>query len=584
MDSTILSTQDNYILQYWDEIQSGRILVCKKIYKTYKKIVHDIHNPGRWHYDDRRAKHALYFIEEYCRHSQGEMGGKKVVLELWQKAMISTIFGFVDNDGYRKYRRAVWIVGKKNGKSLIASAVGLYMQIADGEMGPEVVSAATTREQAKKIWDAAKAMVIMSPVLKKRIKPLTGELSSRAFNFGTFKPLSSDYNTLDGLNLHCVLLDEIHQWKNGLGLYDILVRGVSARKQPLIFITTTAGTIREDIYDVIYDECERIINGYEDPDGYKDERTIAFIYELDKRDEWLDEKNWVKANPGLGTIKNYDILKGEVEKAKENPLLVKNLLCKDFNIRETSTEAWLTFEQLNNIDKFRLDKEKKVLIWEHYNAEKECFEKIELPYPRYGIGGADLSSTTDLTNGTVIFMVPDCPIIFALQMFWLPEDLLEQRVREDKIPYDIWKQQGLLETTPGNKVHYKFVTEWFLKVQNELDIYIPWIGYDSWSATYFVEEMTNYFGKESMEAIIQGKKTLSGPMKSLGADLESKKVNYNNSPITKWNLSNVVAEIDKNGNIQPVKGNQRKRIDGFAGLLDAYVALERHYDEYINII
>lgn len=560
--STILSTQDNYILQYWDEIQSGRILVCKKIYKTYKKIVHDIHNPGRWHYDDRRAKHALYFIEEYCRHSQGEMGGKKIVLELWQKAMISTIFGFVDNDGYRKYRRAIWIVGKKNGKSLIASAVGLYMQIADGEMGPEVVSAATTREQAKKIWDAAKAMVIMSPALRKRIKPLTGELSSRAFNFGTFKPLSSDYNTLDGLNLHCVLLDEIHQWKNGLGLYDILVRGVSARKQPLIFITTTAGTIREDIYDVIYDECERIINGYEDPDGYKDERTIAFVYELDKRDEWLDEKNWVKANPGLGTIKNYDILKGEVEKAKENPLLVKNLLCKDFNIRETSTETWLSFEDLNNTATYDLSKLK----------------------PRYGIGGVDLSSTTDLTNATVIFMVKDDPTIYVLQMYWLPEDLMEQKIKEDKIPYDIWKKQGLLETTPGNRVHYKFVTEWFLKVQNELDIYLPWIGYDSWSATYFVEEMAAFFGKEAMEPVIQGKKTLSGPMKALGADLAAKKINYNNSPILKWNLSNVAVDVDKNGNMQPAKAKQRKRIDGFAGLLNAYVTLERHYEDYINMI
>lgn len=561
--STILSTQDNYILQYWDEIQSGRILVCKKIYKTYKKIVHDIHNPGRWHYDNRRAKHALYFIEEYCRHSQGEMGGKKIVLELWQKAMISAIFGFVDNDGYRKYRRAIWIVGKKNGKSLIASAVGLYMQIADGEMGPEVVSAATTREQAKKIWDASKAMVIMSPALKKRIKPLTGELSSRAFNFGTFKPLSSDYNTLDGLNLHCVLLDEIHQWKNGLELYDILVRGISARKQPLIFITTTAGTIREDIYDVIYDECERIINGYEDPDGYKDERTIAFIYELDKRDEWLDEKNWVKANPGLGTIKNYDILKGEVEKAKENPLLVKNLLCKDFNIRETSTEAWLTFEQLNNPATYDLEKLK----------------------PRYGIGGSDLSSTTDLTCGTVIFMVPGDDTIYVLQMYWLPEELLEKRAQEDKIPYDKWRDMGLLRTVPGNKIHYKHVTQWFTEVQNEYDIYIPWHGYDSWSANYYVEEMKSYFGKDGMEPVIQGKKTLSGPMKRLGRDLEAKRINYNNSPVLKWNLSNVAVDIDKNNNIQPVKtSNQRRRIDGFVSLLNAYVVLERHYEDYINMI
>ncbi len=558
-----LLPRDNYIREYWDDIESGRVVVPKKIHKTYKKVVHDMGNPGRWHYDNERANHAIYFIEEYCRHSQGELGGQKIVLETWERAMIATIFGFIDNDGYRKYRRAVWIVGKKNGKSLVASAVGLYMQIADGEMGPEVVSAATTRDQAKKIWEAAKAMVMMSPALKKRIKPLSGELSSKVYNFGTFKPLSSDYNTLDGLNLHCVLLDELQQWKNGLALYDILARGISARKQPLIFITTTAGTVREDIYDVIYDECEMIINGYGDPNGYRDERTIAFIYELDERKEWTDESKWVKANPGLGTIKNYDILKSEVEKAKKNPLLVKNLLCKDFNIRETSTEAWLTFEDLNNTATFDLKKLK----------------------PRYGIGGVDLSSTTDLTNATVIFMVRDDPSVYVLQMYWLPEELLEQRAREDKIPYDVWKEMGLLRTTPGNKVHYKFVTQWFLEVQNEMDIYLPWIGYDSWSATYFVEEMKNYFGEKSMEPVIQGKKTLSGPMKSLGADLAAKKINYNNSPILKWNLSNVSVDIDKNDNIQPTKGkNQRKRIDGFAGLLNAYVVLERHYEDYTNLI
>lgn len=558
-----LLPSDNYILQYWNDIQSGKTTVSKKIYKTYKKIVYDIANPGKWHFDIIRANHAVYFIEEFCRHSQGELGGKKLKLQTWQKAMVSTIFGFVDNDGYRKYRRAVLVVGKKNGKSLLASSIGLYMLIADGEMGPEVVSAATTRDQAKKIWDASKAMVMMSPALKKRIKPLTGELSSKAYNFGTFKPLSSDYNTLDGLNLHCVLLDELQQWKNGIELYDILTRGVSARKQPLILVTTTAGTIREDIYDVIYDECSLIINGYEDPAGYKDETTIAFIYELDNKSEWTDESKWIKANPGLGVIKNYDILKNEVEKAKENPLLVKNLLCKDFNIRETSTETWLSYEDLNNTATFDLKKLK----------------------PKYGLGGVDLSSTTDLTNATVIFMVKDDPTIYVLQMYWLPEDLLELKVNEDKIPYNIWKDLGLLRTTPGNKVHYKFVTQWFLEVQNEMDIYLPWIGYDSWSATYFVEEMKNYFGASAMEPVIQGKKTLSGPMKNLGADLAAKRINYNNSPILKWNLSNVVIDVDKNNNIQPSKGsNQRKRIDGFAGLLNAYVVLERHYEDYINMI
>jgi phage terminase large subunit-like protein len=184
-------------------------------------------------------------------------------------------------------------------------------------------------------------------------------------------------------------------------------------------------------------------------------------------------------------------------------------------------------------------------------------------------------------------MVPGDNTIYVMQMYWLPEELLEQRVKEDKIPYDIWRDMGLLRTVPGNKVHYKHVTDWFLEVQNDtdIDIYIPWHGYDSWSAEYYVQEMRSHFGKEGMEPVIQGKKTLSGPMKALGADLESKRINYNNSPILKWNLSNVAVDTDKNDNIQPVKtSNQRRRIDGFASLLNAYVVLERHYEDYINLI
>lgn len=553
----------NPILEYWAQIQSGEQVVSQKIYKTYKKIVYDIGHEDEFFYSNKRANHIIEFIENFCRHSKGKMGGKPVILELWEKAMLASIFGFVNIEGIRKYNFACLIIGKKNGKSLLASCIGLYLQIADGEAGPEIYAVATKKDQSKIIWSEAKKMVKKSPALRKRIKPLVAELNSEDFNDGVFKPLASDSDTLDGLNVHGALMDEIHQWKNGKPLYDIIADGITAREQPLIMVTSTAGTIREDIYDFIYDEAELTINGYFDEKGYKNDRSIYFIYELDSRKEWTDEKCWMKANPGLGTIKNYRTLKEKVEKAKSNPALVKNLVCKEFNIRETSSEAWLSFEEINNTATFDLAKLK----------------------PRYGIGGADLSSTTDLTNATVIFKVPENQTIYVLQMYWLPEDLFEQRIREDKIPYDIWKEQGLLRTTPGNKVHYKYVTEWFLEVQNDLDIYIPYIGYDSWSATYWVEEMKNIFGEIAMEPIIQGKKTLSGPMYSLGADLAKKQINYNNNPILKWCLTNTAVDVDKNNNIQPSKThNQRKRIDGMAGLLNAYVCLENHLEEYETLI
>lgn len=557
--SNIYNSDYNPIIEYWNLMESGEIVVCDKIYRTYKKLVFDVTSNGSiYYYSTTRGNHVIEFIERYCKHSKGKLGGKRIVLELWEKAFLAVVFGFIDIEGNRQYREVLLIVGKKNGKSLLASAIGLYLQIADQEPGAEIYAVATKKDQAKIIWEEAKRMVKKSPALRKRIKPLVSSLISD-FNDGTFKPLASDSDTLDGLNVHGALLDEIHQWKNGRALFNIIVDGVSSREQPLIFMTSTAGTIREDLYDEKYDESERVINGYFDPEGYKDDHFVAFIYELDKRAEWKNPKKWGKANPGLGTIKNEKILAAKVDKAKENPMLVKNLVCKEFNIRETTTETWLTFDQLNNIELFNISELK----------------------PRYGIGGVDLSSKIDLTAAKLIFMVPDDPHVYVLAMYWLPEDIIEKRSIEDKIPYDLWRDQGLLRTTPGNSVHPKYVTKWFLEMKEEHDIYMPWFGYDVWAANYWVDEMKGVFGISSPIKIRQTKQTLSGPMKQLGADLESKLINYNNNPIDKWCLANTKSDTDKNGFIQPSKtSSTRKRIDGTSALLNALAVLQDKRNEY----
>ena len=552
----------NPILEYWKQIEAHKIAVSDKVYQTYKKVVHDIENPGEYFYSNKRANHVLEFAENYCRHSKGKFGGKRVVLELWEKAHLATIFGFIDIEGNRKYRESLLIVGKKNGKSLLASIVGLYMLTADGEMGPEVYAVATKKDQSKIIWSESKRMVKKSPSLLKRVKPLVAELQTE-FNDGVFKPLASDSDTLDGLNVHCVLMDEIHQWKQGKALYDIMADGVTAREQPLTYITSTAGTIREDIYDQKYEEAEMVINGYRDPDGYKDEHFIAFIYELNNRKDWVKPECWEMANPGLGTIKNKKTLRDKVEKAKKNPLLVKNLLCKEFNIRETSSEAWLTFEQANNTEIYNLEELK----------------------PRYGVGGVDLSATTDLTAAKVIFKVPNDERIYVISMYWMPEDLVEKRVTEDKIPYDVWIDKGYVRMCQGNKISYKDVKAWFMEIQEKYDIFLNLIGYDAWSAAYFVEDMQDQFGKSVMIPVIQGKKTLSQPMKDLGADLENNLIVYNNNPVDKWCLCNTAVDVDKNDNIQPIKTSKpRRRIDGTAALLDAYVVLQNNINEYMSLI
>lgn len=552
----------NPIREYWEEIRSDREVVGEKIHKTIKKLVYDLDHESEFFYSPKRANHIIEFFENYCHHSKGKYGGKPVILELWEKAILAAAFGFIDIEGNRKYREVILIVGKKNGKSLLASGTGLYMLTADGEPGPEVYAVATKRDQAKIIWMESKRMINKSPALKKRTRSLVGEIDAD-FCDGVFKPLASDSDTLDGLNIHCGLMDEIHQWKSGKKLYDIIADGVIAREQPLIFITSTAGTVREDIYDMKYDEAKRVIDGYFDPTGYKDERLLAFIYELDKRSEWTDERCWKKANPGLGTIKNIGTLRDKVEKAKNNPLLVKNLVCKEFNIAETTVDAWLTAEQVINPMKFDVGELK----------------------PRYGIGGTDLSSTTDLTAAKVIFRVPDDENVYVLQMYWLPESLVEKRVKEDHIPYDVWIDQGLMRTCKGNRISYHDVTAWFQEVQDVYDVYLYKIGYDSWSAVYWVEEMEQTFGKNVMVPIIQGKKTLSGPMRTLGADLEAKLVVYNDHPIDKWCLFNTAVDVDKNDNIQPMKTSiPTRRIDGTAALLDAYVVYQNNLNDYLTMI
>ncbi|WP_336663265.1 terminase large subunit [Kurthia gibsonii] len=553
----------NPIVEYFEKIESGEIVVGFKVKRIYKKLVDDIVSPiGEFEYSPERANHAIEFIENFCKHSKGKWGGKPIELELWQKAFIAAAFGFVHKiDGTRKYREVLLVVARKNGKSTIASGIGLYLQVADGEPGAEVYAVATKKDQAKLVWIDAKRMVTKSPALRKRIKPLVSELRAD-FNDSTFKPLGSDSETLDGLNVHGAMMDEIHAWKDK-NLYDVIVDGTSSREQSLIFMITTAGTIREAVYDMKYEEAELLLNGLDDEDGYKDDRFLPIIYELDKREEWTDEKAWQKANPGLGTIKQIDQLRTKVNKAKSNNMLVKNLLTKDFNVRDTSVEAWMTFEALNNTETFDIQELK----------------------PRYAIGGADLSSSVDLTSACIAFMVPNDETVYYKHMYWLPEDLLEQRSNEDKIPYNIWHENGLLRTTPGNTVHHKYVTEWFTEMQEKHDVYIPWVGYDSWSARYWVEEMVNYFGKDSMLPVIQGKKTLSSPMKLLEANLTAKKINYGNNPITKWCISNTSKEEDKNGNIQPHKGkNQRRRIDGLAAMLNAYVVLQDKSQEYSTLI
>lgn len=546
----------NYIKQYVTQIHAGKIVVGKKVQKVYEQLLNDLEHPkGKWVFDEELANRPIRFIESLCKHSKGEWMGKPVTLELFQKAYISALFGFVDKDTrLRRFKESFFLVARKNGKSTLLSGIMLYMLIADGEGGSQVVSAATKKDQAAITFNECLNMVSQSADLKKHLKKRKTDLYF-PLTFSTMTNLSSDSNTLDGLNLHLCCCDEVHAWKSR-DLYEVLKQAMSARKQPLLIMITTAGTVRENIYDDLYEYASKIVDG-----TIIDERFLPILYELDEKSEWTDYRCWEKANPGLSSIKKLEDITEKVERAKANAKDLPGILTKDFNVRETVAGAWLTFDNVNN---------------------EEVFDIEELR-GSYAVGGVDLSSTTDLTCATLIVMKPDSDKKYVLQQYFIPDEHLEKKVNEDKIPYDKWKQRGLITLSDGNKVNYSDVTEWFLKMVNEYDIRPLWVGFDSWNAQYFTQEMKEV-GFEMVE-VRQGFKTLSTPMKEMGADLMAKRINYGNSPILKWCLTNTSIKQDESGNIRPIKGHSAKmRIDGAVSLLIAYCVLTERYSDYKSMI
>jgi phage terminase large subunit-like protein len=545
----------NYIMHYNDLLQRGKIPACRRIKAVYARLAAETQTPGQYVFDEAKADRPIAFIERFCRHSKGEWAGQRVTLELFQKAFIQALFGFVDADtGLRRYREAFFLVGRKNGKSTLLAGLALYMLIADGEGGAEVYSTATKYAQARLLFDECHNMVKQSPELSKHIRKRKSDLYYIPA-MSKLQSLSRNSDSLDGLNASFVIMDELHGVKDR-NLYEVMRQSQAARRQPLLVMITTAGTVRECIFDDMYNHACEIADGV-----IADNTFLPVLYELDKRDEWNDPTAWGKANPALGTIKKTDDLQIKVDRAKQNPNDLSGVLCKEFNIRETVKSAWLAFDAIN------------------------CTETFDLEDFRgaYCIGGVDLSITTDLTCASLLFMRRGSDKKYIRQMYWLPADNLQERVKQDKIPYDKWFDRGLLRLCSGNSINYSDVTAWFVETVRQYELFPAWVYYDSYSARYFVEEMQ--MQGFTMVRCIQGAKTLSLPMQMLGADLQAHKVNYNNNPVLKWCLTNTGVQTDRNGNIVPVKNQSpRQRIDGAAALLDCYVGLYEHYNEYTAAI
>lgn len=543
----------NYVREYCDKIHSGEILTSRRVMAVYKRLVAEmLDSDAPYYFDEEIGERPIAFIETFCKQSQGVLGAP-IQLELFQKAFIQALFGFINKEtGFRRFRETMFLVGRKNGKSTLLAGIGLYLLVADYEGAAEIYSVATKKDQASKVLTEAHNMVKQSPELRAVIRKRRNDLYFEATS-SKFEALASDSNTLDGLNSHAVIIDELHAIRDR-NLYDVMKQSTSSRNQPLVVMITTAGTLRECIFDNMYEYACKIADGELEVDDF-----LPILYELDAREEWTNPQMWIKANPGLGTIKKWETLAKFVQQAKDDPGFLPTVLCKDFNIRESESVVWLSYSQIKN---------------------PATFDMADI-FDTYAIGGCDLSATTDLTCASLMIRKRGDNTIYVIQHYFLPQSKIDKLAEKNtqEAPYKVWADRGLLTICEGSRVNFSQVTAWFVQMREEYKIDAFKVGYDRALAGYWVDEMkANSF---DMEPVAQGPFTWSQPMREMGAAFTDKLVNYNNNPILAWCLSNTAVKKSGVNNIQPVKITEKRRIDGMVSLLNAWVLYVKYLDDFM---
>ena len=560
----------SFLKAYCEKVRDDKIVACLKVKKMCALMLERMEGGyKRWHFDVEAAQRPIEFIERFCKIPSGRLG-QPMRLELFQKAWIESIFGFVDDDGLRQCQEVFVMVGRKNGKTSLTAAIELYMLVADHEGAPQIYNTATNLDQATLGFNAAYKMVRQSGDIAAHVKKRTDQLYCD-MNFGFIKPLASNTSTLDGLDVHLGVLDEIHAMKDR-DIYDLVKQGTAAREQPLIMQITTNGFVRNSIFDDQYSYGAKWLDG-----TVTDDRFLAWMYELDEREEWQVESKWIKANPGLGTIKSKDYLRNAVRKAKQDKSYKPTVMTKDFDMPENAAVAWLDFTEAINTT--------------YYFGEENGMPRFKDLGFRYGICGFDASDSVDLTSAQMLMMRPGDDRIYERSMYWIPEDVVMasyddgDRKGRDGVPYQQWIARGLMRTVPGNKIDKRVLIDWLQELRDEEDLYCYALGFDPWHMTedYLVSELESFVGASRVVKVRQGSKTLSQPMKMLRAEYQKNMIVDNHNPINEWCRMNVMIRSDVNDNIQPVKkGNDpRNRIDGFAAEIDAYVTLLNFKDDYM---
>ena len=552
----------NYPKQYLAAIQSGAEVVSTKVRVVYERECGWMDNPPEnfpYYFDEEEGLRHIEFIERFCKHSKGKFAGHNMELELFQKAKIQMAFGWLEKEtNLRRFREVFDVRGRKCGKSTETAAVEWDMLLNDFENGPEIYCTANKKEQASLIYTECVNMRIQSPELKAITKKRQSDIYCSR-NMGFIKCLASDTSTMDGLNPSFFSLDELHAMKNS-DLYDVMVQGQSMRDQPLAWLITTNGFVREGFYDSHYAYASQVALG-----TLVDYTLFPLIYELNDRETWTDPAHWPEANPGLGKIKKIETLRNNVEKAKHDSSFRPTVMTKDFNLSETEFKAWLNFDELVNEETYSMDVIKG----------------------SYAIGGCDLSAVSDLTCATLLIRKPDNPKIYVLQHYFIPQVKVDEleKTHSKEAPYKLWAEQGWVTINEGAAVDYSLVTQWFADQVNKYDIRPLWVCYDRALSGYWVPEMEGV--GFDMERTAQGPYTWNQPMREMQAAFHEHLVIYNNNPVLRWCLANTAQKSTKSDSIemiQPVKIQAHRRIDGMVSLLNAWVGYVKHFEEYMSYV
>ena len=541
-------TNKNYIFEYYQQIQNGSVIVGRWVRLVMEYLVKGLQDK-LFYYDNKKANKAIKFIENFCHHCEGRSDLMK--LELWQKAIVSAMFGIVDKDGVRQFREVVVIVARKNGKSLLASAIANYHLFLDGEYGAKVFCVAPKLDQADIIYNDIWQTVSTEPELERLIKRRKSDYYVESTN-SSVKKIAFNHKKSDGFNPSFTICDEISSWHGDAGLkqYEVMKSALGARLQPIILSISTAGYENEGIYDELIKRSTRFLLG-----DSKETRLLPFLFTIDDVSLWNDINELQKSNPNLGVSVSVDYLLEEIAVAEGSLSKRSEFMCKYANVKSSSSQAWL-----NTID-----------------VETACGPELNIDDFRdsYCVGGIDLSRTTDLTAATVVIEKNGELYVFA--KFYLPAEKIEEATERDGIPYKIYVQKGWLELSGDNFVDYHDCFNWFTELVREKEIYPLQVGYDRYCAQYLVQDMKA--AGFHMDDVFQGWNLYPVLMEFEGL-LKDRKIHIGDNALLKMHLLNSAIKMDVEQNKgKLIKLSQTDHIDGMAALIDALTVRQKWFGE-----